>query len=375
MEFHIGREELNRALGRVQGIVERRSTNPILGNVWLRVSESGVRMLATDTEVSLVGDYPAQVTTPGQITLGAKYLLEIARSLPGDTLHFRMPDAGGLDVEIRAGRSLFTLRGLPASEFPPLVEEVSGQGFLITAVHLRELIENTIFAISTDDTRTGLNGACVQRVNGWNGAACVRFVSTDGHRLSLCDRPFTGEFDPPGGLLLPRKGLGELKKLCDEADAVFEVLISEREAVFRRGSLTFSMRLLEGEFPDYPQVIPESWQRRVRVHRGSLVDALRRVSIMSAEKASHSVSFKVGDGTLGLSSRQTDRGSAVDEIEAEVTGDPLEIGFNARYFLDVLSVMTDDIVVLELGDTLSPCLVKPGSTEDRLFVVMPMRLE
>lgn len=373
MEFKIGRDELNRALARIQGIVERRSTNPILGNALLRVGEGNLRILATDTEVSFVGDQPAEVVEPGEITLGARYLYEITRSLPGDRLTLSM-EGGGLEVRITAGKSLFTLRGLSAADFPPVVEAVPGQGFHITGAGLKDLIENTLFAISQDDTRTGLNGACVQRVQGRSGDPCVRFVATDGHRLSLCDRPFQGEFAPPGGLLLPKKGLTELRKLCDETDAVFEVLFSDRDAVFRRGSLTFSMRLLEGEFPDYPQVIPESWQRRVVVHRPSLAEALRRVNIMSAERSSI-VALHVEDGVLRLHSRNSEHGSAADEIEAQVEGEPLDVGFNARYFLDVLAVMTDDMVVLELGDTLSPCLIKPHSVEDRLFVVMPMRLE
>ncbi len=373
MELHIARDELSRALGKIQGIIEKRSTNPILSHVLLRATSSGLRIVATDTEVSFVGDYLAAVKTEGEVALPARLLHDIVRAAAGDSLHLQMHDSATLEMVIRVGRSRFQLRGMNAQDFPPVVESLPSPGFLVTSESLRELVENTLFSISADETRTGLNGACVQSVEGWNGSQCVRMVSTDGHRLSLCDRPFQGNFEAPPGLLLPRKGMGELRKLCDEAESLFEVYFGPREAVFRRGSLTFSMRLLEGEFPDYPQVIPESWKTRVVVNRASLADALRRVSLLSSDKGS-SVSMKVEDGLLHLDARQTEQGSATDEVEAQVEGAGLEIGFNARYFLEVLTVMNDEAVILEFGDSLLPCLVKPVTGGDRLFVVMPVRL-
>jgi len=375
MEFVIAKDELIRALSRVQGIVEKRSTNPIIANVLLEVGEDGMKVAATDTEVSFIGRYACEATRPGRLTLGARQLFDIARLVPTDTVSFNLPE-GSLQMEITSGRSFFKVLGLAADEFPEIAEPSDEAGVLLTVDAIRELIDKTLFSISSDDTRTGLNGAHVEAKD-VDGTMMMRFVATDGHRLSLCGRPFTGSFGEGRSLLLPKKGLAELRKLIEDGDGGgdWTANFGDTQATFRRGSISFSMRLLEGDFPDYEQVVPKSWQRRVMVQRDAMISALRRVSILASEK-SHPVRFAIVGGNVTVTARQPETGEAHEEVEAQVEGTDLEIGFNARYFRDALAALSTDVVMLEIGDSLSPCLIKPGDGEsDELFVIMPMRLE
>ena len=374
MEFRIAKDELIRALSRVQGIVEKRSTNPIIANVLLEAGSDGMKVSATDTEVSLIGHYAIECIEPGRLTLGAKQLYEIARLVPTDTVSFRLPE-GSFLMEISSGKAQFKVLGLSADDFPPITDGGDGEGLELEAADLKGLVDKTLFSISGDDTRTGLNGAHVEVVELPGGRSNVRFVSTDGHRLSLAGRPYQGTWTAARSVLLPKKGLSELRKLVDVGDGPWRVVLGDTQAVFQRGTTAFSMRLLEGDFPDYKQVIPGGWQRRILVQRPHLMQALRRVSILASEK-SHPVRFHIKDGTLIVTAKQPEAGEAREEIEAQVEGQDLEIGFNARYFLDSLNVMDTDSIGIEIGDSLSPCLVRPGEGEaDELFVVMPMRLE
>lgn len=374
MEFRIAKDELIRALSRVQGIVEKRSTNPIIANVLLEAGSDGMKVSATDTEISLIGHYAIECIQPGRLTLGAKQLYEIARLVPTDTVSFCLSE-GTFIMEINSGKAQFKVLGLSADDFPPITDGGDGDGLELAAADLKGLVDKTLFSISSDDTRTGLNGAHVEVVELPGGRSHVRFVSTDGHRLSLAGRPYEGTWTPTRSVLLPKKGLAELRKLVDVGDGPWRVVLGDTQAVFQRGTTAFSMRLLEGDFPDYKQVIPGGWQRRILVQRAHLMQALRRVSILASEK-SHPVRFHIKDGTLIVTAKQPEAGGAREEIDAQVEGQDLEIGFNARYFLDSLNVMDTDSIGIEIGDSLSPCLVRPGEGEaDELFVVMPMRLE
>ena len=374
MEFRIAKDELIRALSRVQGIVEKRSTNPIIANALFEASSDGLKVSATDTEVSLIGHYAIECIQPGSLTLGARQLYEIARLVPTDSVSFRLSD-GSFLMEVSSGKAQFKVLGLPAADFPPILPPDQGEGLEVEAAHLKAIVDKTLFSISSDDTRTGLNGAHAEAVDLPGGITNLRFVSTDGHRLSLAGRPMTGSWTAQRAVLLPKKGLAELRKLVDVGDGPWRVVLNETQAVFHRGTTSFSMRLLEGDFPDYKQVVPSGWQRRILLARTHLVQALRRVSILASEK-SHPVRFHISDGTLVVTAKQPEAGEAREELEAQVEGSDLEIGFNARYFLDALGQMETDTVAIEIGDSLSPCLVRPGDGDaDELFVVMPMRLE
>jgi len=370
MKLHMKKDELVRALTRVQGIVEKRTTNPIIANVLLSAEDStGLVVTATDTEISFVGTYEAQVEDGGSITLEAKHLFDIARNLPTDEVSVVTAEDAPLEIEIRSGAAYFRVKGMSAENFPPVPKTGGETAFQIGVDELRRMIERTAFSISTDDTRTGLNGASLELIEGDR----IRMVATDGHRLSLAEGSVQGTLERTG-TLLPRKGMNELRKLADKAEGTFEVSFAQNQALFALDNICFSMRLLEGSFPDYNQVIPSDPSRSVVLERRLLQDALRRVSILSAER-SHSVRMTVGEGVLGLSSSHSEFGSASEELEAEVEGEPLDVGFNARYFLDVMSVVDEDRVRIDFGDSLSPCVLRPAAEGDALFVIMPMRLD
>ena len=373
MKFRISKDELIRALSRVQGIVEKRSTNPIIANVLLEVDGESMRVAATDTEVSFVGRYQVSGDRAGSITVGARQLFEIARLAPTNDITIEVPE-GSFEVAISSGRAFFKVLGLPASDFPSVPDPESSSGIELTAEELGSLIDKTLFAISADDTRTGLNGAYVEQV-GVNGSSVLRFVATDGHRLSLCGKPYSGDFNAPRSILLPKKGLSELGKLLEDGEGSWRASFTENQAIFQRGAIAFSMRLLEGDFPDYNQVIPAGFQRRVLMQREALAATLRRVSILASEK-SHPVRFAVSNGQVTVRAQQPETGEAREDLEAQVEGTDVEIGFNARYFRDALQALDTDTVAIEIGDSLSPCLIRPGDGEhDELYVIMPMRLE
>jgi len=377
MEFRIAKAELIKALSRVQGIVEKRSTNPIIANVLLEVSEEGLRVSATDTEVAFVGRYSIDFVKAGSLTLAARQLFDIARLVPTETVSFKLPQ-GSFQMEITSGPSSFKVLGLAAEDFPVIPDPGDLPGFKLDSGAVKALVDKTLFSISSDDTRSGLNGAHVE-VCEVAGRNLLRFVATDGHRLSISGQPFSQEAEGEvRSVLLPKKGLSELRKLADEGESdgePWEVAFTDTQAIFQRGNIAFSMRLLEGEFPDYSQVVPSQWQRRLVVQREALLQALRRVSILAPEK-SHPIRFAIEEGRLVVVARQPEAGEAREEIAAEIEGADLAVGFNARYFLDALGVMSGETVAVEMGDSLSPCLVKPGEGDsDESFVIMPMRLE
>jgi DNA polymerase-3 subunit beta len=365
MKFQIATEELVRALARVQGIVERRSTNPIIANVLLDASAGSVEVTATDTQVGLVARYPAEVDEPGRITVAARPLFEIVRNMPVDQLQVNLD---GELLKVVGGSSSFDLRVLPADEFPPVPAFAGDASFRISSVDLAQLIELTSFAISTDETRTGLNGAHVELQG-----EMLRMVATDGHRLSLADRPVEDGSELPN-LLVARKGLFELKRVLEDFDGAIEARREGSQLLFRWEKTTFVTRLLEGQFPDYQQVIPKEHQRRVSVGRSEFLSAIKRVMVLAPEK-SHAIRFEIGQQGLVLESRHSELGAARIPVDAEVEGDELTLGFNARYFRDLLSALSAETIHVEIGDSLSPTLLRIPDDDRVKFVVMPMRLE
>jgi DNA polymerase-3 subunit beta len=372
MEFVIGREEFHWALERVQGIVDKRNTIPLLANVLIQTIPGGIKITASDMEIAFTGEYEANVMSQGEITLGAKQLFDIVRNLPQATVRLRRLDNDWM--EITSGKAYFKIVGLSSEGYPAIPSLDGATTLQLSSPALKEMIDHTFFSIATDDSRYGLNGAFLERLEDSDGGS-IRMISTDGHRLSLIDRPLKGDVDLGDGYLLPRKGLAELKKLCDEfGENDVEVAFSDNSAIFRHGRIVFFMRLLEGDFPDYRQVIPQRSLRKVTIVRDELSRALKRVSILSSEKT-HSVRFRISGEGLEISASNPDLGESRETVDAQVEGEPLAIGFNARYFLDALAVLKGEHVMLELGDSLNPGIIKEKDRDDVMFVVMPMRLE
>ena len=377
MELQIGTDELNRALYRAQGIVEKKSTMPILASVLLEASQSDaggrLRVSAYDLEIGVRSSHPAEVQKPGGVALKHKEFYDIARALPERTAVLKRESNNR--VRITSGAAEFNLVGQPAEDYPPFPREEKVPLVAVEPTQLLEMIEKTQFAISADETRHNLNGVYFETVAG--GA---RMVATDGHRLSLCERQLAGEFGLKRGVIVPRKGLFELRRLLSEEGAAScELGFTETSGLFRRGDLTMVMRLIDGQFPDYMQVIPKEAERTLQIERPRLLETLKRMSLLSSDRTTNAVKLELLKDSLRVSSQNPDLGEAREDIPVVYDGAPLQIGFNARYLMDVLQVLDTPQVRLELCDELSPGVLKPAAVEGApearyTAVVMPMRI-
>ena len=376
MELQIGRDEFNQALYRAQGIVEKKSTMPILASVLLEATqgEGGgrLRVSAFDLEIGVTGTHPAEVVKTGAVAIKHKELYDIVRSLPEKTVVMRRE--ANNRVKITSGAAEFNIVGQPAEDYPPFPRAEKVSFVAVEPTALLEMIEKTQFAISADETRHNLNGVFFE-----TEAGSVRMVATDGHRLALVQRPIEGNFNMKKGVIVPRKGLFELRRLLgEEGTGACELGFTETSGVFRRGELTMVMRLIDGIFPDYMQVIPKEADRTVTVDRPRLLETLKRMSLLSSDRSTNAVKFELLTDILRVSSQNPDLGDAKEEIPVTYGGQPMQIGFNARYLMDVLSVVDSAQMNVELCDELSPGVLKPtgdaGVGTRYTAVIMPMRI-
>jgi DNA polymerase III subunit beta len=374
MKLTIEKADLQRGLARLQAIVEKRSSMPILANVLVTASGKGdtgrLELAATDLEVGIRGAQPAKVQKPGALTISARKLYDIVRELPDETISLEATSNAYLDL--RCGRSRFTLAGTDAEEYPSLPDFAPGRMVRLQAAVLSQMIEGTMYAASQDETRYNLNGVYFEVVP---ETSRIRMVATDGHRLALVER--TAGSDVSGlasGVIVPRKGLAELKRLVDEEDAdEIEIGFEGNSGLVKKGDVTLVMRLIEGEFPNYKQVIPKQCEHHLTVSAEALVRALRRVALLSAEH-SRAVKVELADGKLQLSSRTPDLGEAQEELDVDYAGPNVGIGFNARYLLECLGALGAKEIRLGLRDGGSPVEVRPTDDLESVAVVMPMRL-
>ena len=374
MKFTIGKGELLRGVGRIQAIVEKRNTMPILANVHIDAQTSGkdglLELAATDLEVGIRSTHLADVKKPGRLTVSAKKLYEILRELPDEAVQIEAtPNAY---LSLRCARAAFDLAGNAAEEYPVLPILTPGETVTVAGLLLGQMIERTMYAASADETRYNLNGVFVEFIS---ETQKLRMVATDGHRLAYVDRPLGVVLESLGrGVIIPRKGLAELKRLVDEDDSdEIELGFEASSALVRKRGVTLSMRLIEGEFPNYRQVIPKPGKHQIVMPSEPLVQALRRVIVIAAER-SRAVKLELGSGMLRLSSNNPDLGEAREELDVDYMGEELALAFNARYLLDALSYLGAKEVRLGFQDAVSPAQVAPADDPDSLAVVMPMRL-
>lgn len=366
MKFTIDKPSFIKVLQRVQGIVEKRNTMPILANVLLEASKNKINIMATDLEVFIKDAGPANVSEDGAVTVNARKLFEIVKELPGDSVDL---SAGKDDkVTVKAGRAKFSIMGLPSKDFPvfPAVDETLLEP--IGSENLKEMIDKTSFAVSTDETRYNINGFLLEKEE-----SRLRMVSTDGHRLALIEKNDSKAIARKEGVLLPRKGVIEMRKVLDEKEGELLLGISQKSAVMKKDNTLISVRLLEGEFPDYKKVIPKDNDKEVLAAKDTLLSSLKRVSILSTDKIK-GVRFNFAPGKLTLSSSSPDIGEAVEEVDIDYSGPEIDIAFNARYLIDMLETLEEDKVRVGLKDSLSPGMVRPMGSEDYIYIIMPMRL-
>jgi DNA polymerase III subunit beta len=372
MKLTIERAALLRSLNHVQSVVERRNTIPILANVLLQSSDGGVKLTATDMDISIVETVPSQVATAGDTTAPAHTLYDIVRKLPeGAQVELDSNSEDGRLV-LQSGRSRFVLASLPTADFPAMSDGNLPHRFVISAASLRALIDRTRFAISTEETRYYLNGIYMHATES-NGTPVLRAVATDGHRLARVESPMPEGAAGMPGIIVPRKTVNELRKLIDECEGDVEVSLSETKIRFSFDGTVLSSKLIDGTFPDYEKVIPVGNDKLLEVDCHQLAAAVDRVATISTER-SRSVKLIIAPSSLILSASSPEAGSATEELEVSYDKEALEIGFNSRYLLDIAQQVEGETVQVLLADGASPTIVRDTADESALYVLMPMRV-
>lgn len=365
MELAIARDTLFKALQTIQGVVESRSSAmPMLQNVLVETEgKKSIRLSGTNLDISVRGMFDAEVGKEGRVTLNARRLFESVQELPDAEI--RLTEEEGQWIRMRCERSNFRFPGLPPSDFPELPDAKESKAHAVSASVLSEMVHKTMFAISTDETRYTYNGVFME-----TEADTLRLVATDGHRLAMIERAGGGlAFEE--GVIVHKKALGELVKLLHDGEGEVSVGLTQNHIIFQRGNIELSARLIDGEFPNYRQVIPASNEHSILMDRESLTRAVRRVSLFTNE--SRMVKFEFSSGQLKLTAHSPEAGEAEEVIESNAQTD-LTIGFNSRYCLDALSILDEEQVCMELKDSLSPGVMAPKDAEGYTYVVMPMRV-
>jgi len=366
MKVTIKREELLPALQIVNGVVERRQTLPILSNLLLSVGPERMSMTASDMEVELVASLDKPCEDGGDITLPARKLLDICRTLPDDA-EIRL-ETGGDQAHVVSGKSRFTLSTLPAQEYPLVEIAEPAAEFSLAQQTLKQLLDRTAFAMAHQDVRYYLNGLLLEL-----DGSRIRAVATDGHRLALFDTETALELENPLQIIVPRKGVQELIRLLEESEEEAVVRISSNHIQIRLNGLQFTSKLIDGKFPDYSRVIPEVGKHPVVSDREALRQSLTRVSILSNEKY-RGVRLLLDKNRLRAIAHNPEQEEAEEELEVEYAGPDMEIGFNVSYLLDALNIIRTDKVFVTINDPNSSCLLLPENGTDCKYVVMPMRL-
>lgn len=368
MKLEIEKKDLLGLIGKTQNIVEKRNTMPILVNVLLEADKNALKVFATDLEVSLTDQVPVKVSQAGKVAVSAKKLFEITKELGEGPIKLVKKENHWLIIE--QGKYRSQLVGVSADEYP-IFPTHNSQSFLsIEARVLKDMIDKTIYSVSSDETRYHLNGVYLEIIP----ATGFKMVATDGHRMSLISKSVGGlKAGATQGVIIPRKGLHEIKKLLDSVDGNVEIAVEGSQFVLRTSETTLMVRLIEGKYPNYQQFIPTKLPQKICISRDAFLSSIKKVSMMANEK-SKAVLLNLSKGKMEISSNNPELGDAKDEIEVDYQGQEFKIGFNARYIQDVLASMQDDQIDFELNDQLSPGLMRPHNDANYTCVVMPMRI-
>ncbi|MEM6780662.1 MAG: DNA polymerase III subunit beta [Pseudomonadota bacterium] len=371
MKFSIERAALLRSLSHVQSGVERRNTIPILSNVLMKAEDGVLSLATTDMDLEINEAVAAQVDTPGATTAPAQTLFEIVKRLGEDTTVELELDSSGNQMTVKSGRSNFKLSCLPTSDFPEIGQGELPVAFSVPANELRALIDRTRFAMSTEETRYYLNGIYLHAAEN-EGVKVLRAVATDGHRLARFEMPLPeGSADMPG-IIIPRKAVGEVRKLIEDAGDAIQITLSESKIRFAFDHIVLTSKLIDGTFPDYQRVIPQGNDKIIEVNPKIFSNAIDRVSTISDGK-SRALKIMLNGKTMTLSANSPEAGSAVEDIEIN-GNDNMEIGFNAKYLLDITSQIEGDGCRLTLADSASPTIIEDTGDASSLYVLMPLRV-
>jgi DNA polymerase-3 subunit beta len=372
MKVTVERAELLKSLSHMHRVVERRNTIPILANVLIRAEKSSLQLKATDLDLEVIETIAAEVSPGGATTVPAHMFYEIVRKLPEGSQVVLEATGDRAVLAIRAGRSRFTLQTLPESDFPDLAAGDMTHKFKLAAADLKRLIDKTQFAISTEETRYYLNGIYLHTA-GTGKSAKLRAVATDGHRLAQFELPLPNGAASMPGVIIPRKTVGEVQRLIEDSEAEIGIQLSAAKIRFNVGDVVLTSKLIDGTFPDYGRVIPAGNDKELTVTKKDFEAAVDRVSTVSSERG-RAVKLSLTGGRLVLSVTNPDSGSATEELEVEYAADPIDIGFNSRYLLDIAAQLDGDVALLKLADPGSPTLIQDKDAKGALYVLMPMRV-
>jgi DNA polymerase III subunit beta len=384
MKVTLERAALLKSLGHVHRVVERRNTIPILSNVLLRAENQALLLKATDLDLEVIERLAADVGAAGATTVPAHILYEIVRKLPDGAQVSLESNGDSGRLQLRSGRSRFNLQSLPERDFPDLATGELGHAFNLATGDLKRLIDKTQFAISIEETRYYLNGIFLHTPD-VEGHVMLRAVATDGHRLARVEIPAPDGAIGMPGVIVPRKAVAEVQKLAEDPSMEVRVEISATKARFTfgpfdkgsgsagAGQVVLTSKLIDGTFPDYARVIPSGNDKRLIVDRAPFAAAVDRVSTISTERG-RAVKLAVADAKLTLSVTNPDSGSATEELDVDYDSSPIDIGFNAKYLLDITDQLDGDTVLFKLADPGSPTLVQDRDGAAALYVLMPMRV-
>ena len=370
MKLIIERDSFLKSLSKVQGIVEKRNAVPILSNTLLRADGNSLEIIATDLEVTIMDKCPVDLHTEGVLTLNAKKLYDIVRELGEGPVYLEADD--DFHVEIKSGKSRYDLMGMGADDYPKIPDPSEYSFVQVPADTILEMAGKTIYATAGEEARFSLNGIFTEKLEEDKG---LRMVATDGHRLALIERDMenVSDLEFEKGVILPRKGMAEAMKILEESEGNVGFVIQEKTAALSVDHTLLSMRLVDGKFPDYRRVIIEGCDKRAVVNKEELIKNLRRSGIMVDEKA-RAVKFTFKKGMLLLESKNPTQGSSYNEMEIEYDSEEMSIGFNDRYFLDIMSATKSEKILVDLRDEQSPAIVRLEEDPNYTCVVMPMRM-
>lgn len=368
MKLRINKDVFLKGIHRAQGIVEKRQTMPILSNILLSASEEQIEISATDLEIGIKETRKAVVIEEGSVTVNARKLYEIVREMPDDKIELKTKENNWL--EIKSGKAVFNVVGLSSEEFPDIMNLSMDKLFEIDGMMIKEMIDLTLFAVSQDEARYNLNGVFFEK--GKDGKKnSLRMVATNGHRLAIVDRENNGNIGLEKGVIIPKKGIGELKKIIEDENEL-RIGILENSIVFKTEHTYLMVRLIDGEFPDYEQIVPLENDRIMKVGRETLLSVVKRISILSSDR-SKGIKFSLSPGVLEISVSNPDLGEAMEVLDVDYSGDNLEVIFNGRYLIDGLSAISDNNVIVEVKDVMSPGILRPSVGEAYKYIIMPMR--
>lgn len=372
MEFTTRRETILEGVQKTLGIVEKKTTMPILNNVLVRAEKGRIKLMATDREIGLITQYDADVTVEGEITLSARKFSEMLRELQGETILFQKQENN--QVLISCGKVVYRIPGISAEDFPLVVFDESLRLYPMKAQVLRDLIRKVYFAMSTDDLRRNLNGVYFETER-QGGGSQVRMVATDGHRLA---KTCTGVEDPDflaleKGVILPRKGLGEIRKLLEGEDGDVAIAIDSGMCMVKTSNTVLKVSLIDAEYPDYRRVIPSEPGKKVTFDKSTVLHAFRRMGVMANDRYS-GVIVCLTENRMILNSQNPDVGEASDEIEVNYGDAEVEVGYNVRYLIDALEVIDEKEVVFDIGVGMKPAVMRPLGNEQYFCIIMPLKL-